>query len=167
MTAIQNVLIPTDFSTTSDAALRHAVTMARTFGARLYVLHVPGRTGENFEANFPIGQFERLAPEKLALLLSPEEIAQLKPEYALRIGAPADEIVQYAKTRDVDLIVMGTHGRSGVAHLLLGSVAEHVVRMAPCPVLLVRSLKSGSAKFSERPSIDATPLLSENSTNVV
>lgn len=155
MSAIQRILLPTDFSTTSYAALRHAITMARAFGAQLYLLHIPGRTGESFEANFPIGQFENLAREQLGMFLSPEEIAQLNPEYALRVGAPADEIVQYAEVRNVDLIVMGTHGRSGVAHLLMGSVAEHVVRMAPCPVLLVRAPKAASVKAPHLTSIDA------------
>ena len=162
MTAIQRILLPTDFSATSYAALRHAITMAQAFGARLYLLHVPGDTGEHFEANFPIGQFEDLAQEQLRMFLSPDEIAQLTPEYALRIGAPADEIVQYAQARDIDLIVMGTHGRSGVAHLLMGSVAEQVVRIAPCPVLLVRSQKAASVRVPPLTSIAAAALVAEN-----
>ena len=166
-TAIQRILLPTDFSTTSYAALRHAITMARTFGARLYLLHIPGKTGENFEANIPIGQFEKLAQEQLGMFMSPEEIAQLNPEYALRIGAPAHEIVRYAEARNVDLIVMGTHGRSGVAHLLMGSVAEHVVRAAPCPVLLVRSPQAASVKSPDPTIIDIPAPVSEKSVKAV
>jgi len=146
MTAVKSVLVPTDFSETSDAALNYAIDMARAFGAQLYMLHVPGKTGENFEANFPVGRFETAARERLATLLSQEEIERLRPEYALRIGTPADEIVRYADARDVDLIIMGTHGRSGVAHMLMGSVAEQVVRTAPCPVLLVRHSKGAFVK---------------------
>jgi nucleotide-binding universal stress UspA family protein len=141
MSAVKGILVPSDFSETSDAALTYAVTMAQAFGARLYLLHVPGKTGENLETNFPVGRFETTAREKLDAVLTPEEIERLRPEYVMRIGVPAEEIVRYADARDVDLIVMGTHGRSGVAHLLMGSVAEHVVRAAPCPVLLVRHPK--------------------------
>ena len=138
---VNSILVPTDFSATSDAALKYAIDMARSFSAQLFLLHVPGETGENFEANFPVGRFETAARERLGMFLSEDEIVRLHPEYALRIGAPADEIVRYADARDIDLIIMGTHGRSGIAHLLMGSVAEHVVRSAPCPVLLVRHSK--------------------------
>ena len=124
----------------------HAADMAQAFDARLYLLHVPGTTGENFEANFPVGRVETAAQERLDTLLGQEALARLQPEYASRIGTPAEEIVRYADARDVDLIIMGTHGRSGVAHLLLGSVAEQVVRTAPCPVLLVRHPKRAVTK---------------------
>ncbi len=140
---VNSILVPTDFSESSDAALHYATDMARTFGARLYLLHVPGKTGENLEMNFPVAQFETAPPHgRLNTFLSQSDIERLRPEYAVRIGTPAEEIVRYADERDVDLIIMGTHGRSGVAHLLLGSVAEHVVRAAPCPVLLVRERKT-------------------------
>jgi nucleotide-binding universal stress UspA family protein len=135
---VKSILVPIDFSETSDAALHYAVDMAQAFSARLYLLHVPGKTGEDFEANFPVGRFETTARGRLANFMSQDEIERLRPEYALRIGTPVDEIVRYADARDVDLIIMGTHGRSGMAHLLMGSVAEQVVRTAPCPVLLVR-----------------------------
>ncbi len=139
MTDVKGILVPTDFTETSDAAVKYAIDMAQALGGQLYLLHVPGETGENFEANFPVGRFVTAARERLGL--SPEAIGRLRPEYALRIGTPAVEIVRYAEDRDVDLIVMGTHGRTGVAHLLMGSVAEHVIRTAPCSVLLVRHPK--------------------------
>jgi nucleotide-binding universal stress UspA family protein len=142
---VESILVPTDFSAASDAALRYAAQMALTFGARLYLLHVPGKTGEHFEANFPIGKFESTAGERLSSFLTKEELERVRPEYVVRVGTPADEIVLYAGVCDADLIIMGTHGRSGVAHALLGSVAEQVVRVAPCPVLLVRSHKRASA----------------------
>jgi nucleotide-binding universal stress UspA family protein len=139
--AVKNILVPTDFSGTSEAALRYAAEMALTLGARLYLIHVPGRTGEHFEANFPHGQFEAAARKGLSSFLTTEQIDRLRPEYAVRVGVPAEEIVRYAELCDADLIIMGTHGRSGIAHALLGSVAEQVVRVAPCPVLLVRAPK--------------------------
>ena len=138
MIVVKSILVPTDFSETSDAALNYGIGLALTFGARLYLLHVPGETGVNFEADFPMVQFENATRERLEMLVSPRNLITLRPEYVLRIGAPAEEIVRYAGSRDIDLIVMGTHGRSGVPHLLMGSVAENVVRTAPCPVLTVR-----------------------------
>jgi len=136
--AIKRILVPTDFSEASDAALMYGIGLARAFGAQLYLLHVPGETGVNFEADFPMVQFENATRERLETLVSPRDMITLRPEYALRLGTPADEIVRYAGSREIDLIVMGTHGRSGVAHMVMGSVAEKVVRTAPCPVVTVR-----------------------------
>jgi nucleotide-binding universal stress UspA family protein len=143
--AVNSILVPTDFSPTSEAALRYATEMALTLGARLYLMHVPGKTGEHFEANFPHGQFEAAARKGLSSFLAQEDIERLRPEYAVRVGTPAEEIVRYADLCDVDLIIMGTHGRTGIAHALMGSVAEQVVRTAPCPVLLVRAPKRAAA----------------------
>lgn len=137
--AVKAILVPTDFSERSDTALRYATEMALTLGARLYLMHVTGKLGEHFEANFPVGQFETAARERLNSFLSAEQIELLRPEYALRVGTPAAEILRYADSRDADMIIMGTHGRSGLAHVLMGSVAEQVVRSAPCPVLLIRT----------------------------
>ena len=142
---VDSILVPTDFSATSDAALHYATKMALALGARLYLMHVPGKTGEHFEASFPLGQFETTATERLSSFLTKEELERLRPEYAMRIGTPAEEIVRYADACDAGLIIMGTHGRSGIAHVLMGSVAEQVVRTAPCPVLLVRSVKRAAA----------------------
>lgn len=138
---VDSILVPTDFSATSDAALHYATQMALTLGARLFLMHVPGKTGEHLEASFPVGRFETAAGKRLSSILTKEELERLRPEYVLRVGTPADEIVRYADVCDADLIIMGTHGRSGIAHVLLGSVAEQVVRVAPCPVLLVRAPK--------------------------
>jgi len=136
---VRSILVPTDFSPTSDAALKYATEMALALGARLYLMHVPGKTGEHFEANYPLGRFQTSTRERLSSFLTTEELERVRPEYALRVGAPAEEIVRYADACDADLIIMGTHGRSGIAHVLMGSVAEQVVRVAPCPVLLVRA----------------------------
>jgi nucleotide-binding universal stress UspA family protein len=143
---VKGILVPTAFSELSDAALYYATDMARVFGARLYLLHVLGKTGENLEMNFPVARFETAVGQRLGTFVSKEDIERLRPEYAVRIGTPAEEIGRYADARDIDLIIMDTHGRSGVAHLLLGSVAEQVMRTAPCPVLLVRQRKSDVVK---------------------
>jgi nucleotide-binding universal stress UspA family protein len=139
--AVKSILVPTDFSETSDEALYYATEMALTLGARLYLMHVPGKTGEHYEAKYPHGRFETATRERLSSFVTAEALERLRPEYALRVGPPAEEIVHYAEICDIDLIIMGTHGRSGIAHALMGSVAEEVVRAAPCPVLLVRAPK--------------------------
>jgi nucleotide-binding universal stress UspA family protein len=149
---VRSILVPTDFSPPSDAALHYATQMALELGARLYLMHVPGKTGEHFEANYPLGRFETATHERLSSFLTNEEVELLRPEYALRVGVPAEEIVRYADVCDVDLIIMGTHGRSGIAHVLIGSVAEQVARAAPCPVLLVRERK----RVAIEPEIPAT-----------
>jgi len=141
---VDSILVPTDFSATSDAALHYATQMALTLGARLFLMHVPGKTGEHLEASFPVGRFETAAGKRLSSILTKEELERLRPEYVLRVGTPADEIVRYADVCDADLIIMGTHGRSGIAHALMGSVAEQVLRTAPFPVLLVRAAKRAS-----------------------
>ena len=138
---VDSILVPTDFSPTSDAALHYATKMALTLGARLYLVHVPGKTGEHFEASFPVGRFETAASERMLSFLTKDELERLRPQYVVRVGMAAEEVVRYADVCDADLIIMGTHGRSGIAHALMGSVAEQVVRNAPCPVLLVRAPK--------------------------
>lgn len=142
MIRLNHILVPTDFSATSDAALRYGVELARTFHARLHLLHVPEHPSEAAKAEYPIGLFEtaqKVAAERLGHLLTDQETRELRPECALRSGTPYHEIVRYADERQIDLIVIGTHGRSGVARVLIGSVAEKVVRKAPCPVLTVHN----------------------------
>jgi universal stress protein A len=142
MIDLKRVLVPTDFSPTSEAALRYGIALARAFHARLSLLHIPEHPGEAAEAEYPIGIYETMknaANERLGGLLTTEEARELKPEYTMRIGNAASEIVRFAAERDIDLIVMGTHGREGVARVLIGSVAETVVRRASCPVLTVHN----------------------------
>ena len=142
MIGLKRILVPSDFSETSEAALRYGVELARAFKARLYLLHGPEHPGEAAETEFPIGLFENMqnaANDRLGHLLGNEETRELQPECAMRIGKPSDEIVRYAHEREIDLIVMGTHGRQGMSRVILGSVAERVVRKAPCPVLTVHN----------------------------
>ena len=139
-----HILVPTDFNPASDAALACAKDIADKFGAHLSLLHVvtdPKATGfwtpEVYIPATPETQerFLREARERLENALSPEERSRFTVTIEARIGAVADQIEDFARQQKVDLIVMGTHGRRGLAHLLLGSVAEHMLRGAPCPVL--------------------------------
>jgi nucleotide-binding universal stress UspA family protein len=143
MLKITRILAPTDFSEPSEAAVKYAIALARQFNAKLYLVHVvakaPAESAEGIE--HPIGMFERMqdsAREQLGNFLIDHQAKDLSSEFATLVGTAHVEIVQYAKDRGIDLIVMGTHGRGFVAHMLMGSVAENVVRRAPCPVLTVR-----------------------------
>jgi nucleotide-binding universal stress UspA family protein len=141
MITLKNILVPHDFSDTSDAAMQYAVTLARTFGAKLEVLHVSDKARFEMATEFPLGldfSLEDAIREHLLKIMASRDFRELKPVFEVRTGTPYLEIVRYAKDRNVDLIVMGTHGRGFVAHAVMGSVAEKVVRHAPCPVLTVR-----------------------------
>lgn len=140
MIDLRRILVPIDFSETSDAALRYGVALARAFSARLYLLHVPEHPGGSAKAEYPIGLIDTIqnaAHDRLGNLLSEAETRDLMPTFVMRLGKPCDAIPEYAAEHKIDLIVMGTHGREGVARVMLGSVAEKVVRKAPCPVLTV------------------------------
>ncbi len=142
MIALKRILVPHDFSDPSGAAVTYGMALARNFGAELYFLHIGDRAQTDLETEFPLGlegSVQDAVRERLLKIVTPHEQAQLKPQFAVRPGSPASEIVHYAKENDIDLIVMGTHGRGMVGHAVLGSVAEKVVRTAPCPVLTVRS----------------------------
>ena len=145
MIAIKNVLVATDFSETSASALNYGREFARTFGATLHVVHVvenalmwagPEAAGIDFvQLQGELGSEARLALDRL---VTAEDRAQLNAVTAVRIGgSPAFEIAAYAKTEGIDIILVGTHGRGMIGHLLMGSVAEKLVRIAPCPVLTV------------------------------
>jgi nucleotide-binding universal stress UspA family protein len=140
---ITHILVPTDFSESSSHALDYAITFARALQARLTVLHVVEL--------FPLGSAEVMTIPEAYIEDLKTEADRTMQSYLARItatgltgdavvvhGTPFQEIMDVAKAQHVDLIVMGTHGRTGLPHLLLGSVAERVVRLAPCPVLVVR-----------------------------
>jgi nucleotide-binding universal stress UspA family protein len=146
MIALKKVLVPHDFSETSEAAVRYALALAHNFGAQLHLLHVSDKARFEMATEFPLGldgTLEDAVRERLLKILTPREQMEFKPIFEFRSGSPAAEIVKYAKDAEVDLIVMGTHGRGFVAHAVLGSVAERVVRTAPCPVLTVRNPQHG------------------------
>jgi nucleotide-binding universal stress UspA family protein len=147
MIRIKNVLVATDFSEPSAAALDYCREVARTYGATLHVLHVVEDLRWRYATDMApaalVGvqeDVEASAASRLNALVTDEDRRQLRAHtVALTAIVPSEAIVQYAKTEGVDVIVMGTHGRNGLAHLFMGSVAERVVRLAPCPVLTVRS----------------------------
>jgi nucleotide-binding universal stress UspA family protein len=141
MIKIDRVLVPTDFSEYSDQARTYACELAKRFDAELHLVHVVHLVAQPFYGG-PISD-ELLNPEEPALeklegLQGPDLDQVSRVVRRVQVGSPFVEIVRYARENDVDLIVMGTHGRTGLAHALIGSVAERVVRKAPCPVLTVR-----------------------------
>jgi nucleotide-binding universal stress UspA family protein len=146
MPDIKKVLIATDFSDASEAAAQYAKLLAGAFGAQLHVLHVledlaaHAWTTEVYVAALPgvHEEMQRQAQERLDLVLTPDDVKRYSAVVALRSGSPFVEVVRYAREEGIDLIVLGTHGRGAIAHMLLGSVAERVVRKAHCPVMTVR-----------------------------
>lgn len=161
MAAPNRILVPVDFSMCSVAALRYALELGRRLGSTIDILHV-WEPPQHFVAEVPVyppagppttlkALARDAAGREMARML---ETVQASPSDRLtsrmEVGNPLEVIL--ASSRDYDLVVMGTHGRSGLAHLLLGSVAEQVVRRAPCPVLTVRA-----------PQVDAPPRLAHPS----
>lgn len=148
MITINNILCPVDYSIYSEKALAYAIELATRFQAKLYLLHVLDT--RFLDVNNPelpcipvtanIISEETIAMLKSRLLKSVSEETQGRiPVEALVIqGVPFTEIIRTAKDCNIDLIVIGTHGRTGLAHAVMGSVAEKVVRKAPCPVLTIR-----------------------------
>ena len=162
---INRILVPTDFSAASDAALDFAKTVAATFGASLHLLHVfedPYVTGAFTDASAPLPPSTRAAllddaSKRLAHRLPGDERTRYSATTEIVSGASAPSIVEYAQDHAIDLIVMGTHGRTGMAHLLIGSVAERVVRTASCPVLTVHQDRT-VVKQPHRPYLPEFPL---------
>jgi len=143
MINIKNILCPVDHSDCSKEALKYAVSFAIKDNSKLYLLHVIDiRTfDESINAMTPqIPDDKTLAQLKTKLLdCIPEEIRDDMDVEALVVqGIPFVEIISTAKKNDVDMIVLGSHGRTGITHMMMGSVSEKVVRKAPCPVLTVR-----------------------------
>lgn len=146
MIELRRILVPTDFSKYSQAGLNYAAAFADKFGAELHLLHVVQNlalvvpdviTMEPTALPSP-EQFTPAVQAGFDRLIAENKLEKFKIQKEIREGTPFYEIIQYAREADIDLIVMGTHGHSGLAHVLLGSVTEKVVRKAPCPVLTVR-----------------------------
>jgi nucleotide-binding universal stress UspA family protein len=151
MPAIRNILVPIDFSPHADRALDYALDLAKAFGARIHLLHAfhhpeyfaapgaPGAVAIPVDWISSVRERARQELEKRAKRLT-QSGAQAQAR--LEEGPPAQCICDVAGELPADLIVMGTRGRSGLAHILLGSVAERTVRMAPCPVLTLKETAS-------------------------
>ena len=148
MIALTKILVATDFSEPSEAALAYGRELARSFGAALTVLHVVddiasrayGVDGGGLLTDPGVQrQFEADARHQVDAAISDEDRVQLNASGVVIVSnSPSSAIVTYAHESGINLIVMGTHGRGGLAHLLMGSVSERVVQTAPCPVLTVR-----------------------------
>jgi len=147
MITLKNILVATDFSECSDTALTYGRELASRFDATLHLLHVVQNVSaasfgmETIATMGPdmLKRFEEDARTRLHQLTIDSDRSGPRTVTAVNVGhsAPLD-IVEYAKTHEINLIVMGTHGRGAIAHFLMGSVAERVVRLAQCPVLTVR-----------------------------
>ena len=143
---MHRILVPTDFSKFSHNALNYAAAFAEKFGAEIYLLHVvqdlalfiPEAVSVAPPATPPIEQMTAAVLEGLQRVVRENNLGRFNVHCEVREGTPFYEIIQFAKETAIDLIIMGTHGRSGLVHVLLGSVTEKVVRKAPCPVLTVR-----------------------------
>lgn len=144
---LKRILAPIDFSDFSELSLKYACALAGPFGAELHLLHVVqdlvAMLPEPGFAFPPPGDYvedqRRCAEEMMAKMPDLAWTEGLAVVRRTCQGPPFLEIIRYAREHAIDLIVLSTHGRSGLAHVLLGSVAEKVVRKAPCPVLTVRS----------------------------
>ena len=144
---IRHILVPTDFSAPSQQAMTYAFELAQKVGAKLSLLHVIEVPVYAIEVYLPLQDLEQDARRGLARLLPEAEAAHVDVTRLVAMGVPYEKILETATGEQVDLVAMATHGRTGLRHLAMGSVAERVVRMAPCPVLTIRSPGEGSVGF--------------------
>lgn len=142
---IQRILFPTDFSEPAQQAKKYVAVLANQFGAEIHALHVVGeylptprrdRSSELPEES-ALARILRVAETELTREMQDCEVQEFRVRYDVRFGSIAQQIVLYADEQQMDLIVICTHGRTGLFHQLIGSVAEKVVRLAKCPVLTV------------------------------
>jgi nucleotide-binding universal stress UspA family protein len=151
MIILKRILVPTDFGEAADAALRYGQTLAERFGADLHVLHVVDNPF--LQARFAdSAAVEASARHQLAHRVATAAASGCHAQAVVRkFDSAEDAIVAYARSEAIDLIVMGTHAREGAVHLLMGSIAERVVRVASCPVLVVRHPESEVVTATEAP----------------
>ena len=147
---IKKVLVPIDFSDYSKSSLRYAVNFAKQFNAEIYLIYVLGPI--IYPPDFSMGQiaipsinaeWDERAREELENLAKTEIPEGVNVKTILKNGKPFLEIIDTASEENIDLIIIATHGHSGVEHILFGSTAEKVVRKAPCPVLTLREPVKG------------------------
>lgn len=145
MPTLDSILVPVDGSPPSLAALEHAIALAEDYSARVNVLTV-------FPPTDPLSRDARADDERAldAALVRAHDVLGNRVSRETAVGDPLMEIIERAQKKGTDLIVIGTHGRIGRLHSLLGSTAEGVVRNAPCPVLTVRGTGEGYQGFAER-----------------
>ncbi len=149
---IKKVLVPIDFSDYSKSALKYAVSFVKQFNAELILIYVVEPV--IYPPDFSMGQIaipsvdlemDKRAVEELSKLARKEIPADLKVKTLVKTGKPFIEIIETAAEENTDLIIIATHGHTGVEHILFGSTAEKVVRKAPCPVLTLREPIKGYA----------------------
>lgn len=146
MVSIRQILVPTDFSDSANTALNYARMLAGEFGSHLHLFHVVpepyvypwGTEISTLPLADLLSQSEALASTRLGELVPADQAPKGGITTSTAIGTPVDRILDYINEAKIDLVVMGTHGRGAVGHLLLGSVAERVVRRSPVPVLTVK-----------------------------
>lgn len=146
MTKLQKILCPTDYSDLSVGAVNYAVLLAEKFSAKLHLLHVVDQAYQYWMAMGPetvptgpsIEEMTETAKKQMGEFISQHVPEKLGATTEIVSGRPFMEIIHIAREREIDLIVIGTHGRGALTQMLLGSVAEKVIRKAPCPVLSVR-----------------------------
>jgi len=159
MTRIKTILVPIDFSPASDAARRYAEALARSLGSRIHLLHVvadpflydPWGTSAGTAGTAALmEEFDRQARRHLARLVPARGPLARRIVTATAPGFAVPEILDYIRKKKIDLVVMGTHGRGALGHVLLGSVAEKVVRLSPVPVLTVHGPQKIATTRSRR-----------------
>jgi nucleotide-binding universal stress UspA family protein len=161
------LLVPLDFAAASNLALDCAIDLARRYDSKIDVLHVldemrfAGAYAEGLVIEAPDLQDRQIddAEQRLAEVRAKCAQAGVSASSQVLVGTPARVISEHATNRGTDLIVMGTHGRGGLAHLALGSVAERVLRTAPCPVLVVRdTARVADMLAGDAPTVQGSPL---------
>jgi nucleotide-binding universal stress UspA family protein len=147
---INKILVPIDFSNYSKGALKYAVNFAKRFNAEMYLIYVVEPV--IYPPDFSMGQiaipsvnaeWDERAKDELQKLAKTDIPNDVKVETIIKTGKPFLEIIETASEKDIDIIIIATHGHSGVEHILFGSTAEKVVRKAPCPVLTLREPVKG------------------------
>jgi nucleotide-binding universal stress UspA family protein len=161
MEMFKHILVPTDFSETSNRALEGALVLASKFGSKLTLMHAYTIPMDGYDYAqgllWPIDDLARAAKKELDRLLAKTKTRHANVDAVLVCGEPASKVTAIAKECGADLIVLGSHGRRGVSRLLLGSVAEKVVRLSPVPVLTISSHEQTSAKKHAPASSNKTP----------
>ncbi len=147
---IKKILVPIDFSDYSKSALRYAVNFVKQFNSELILIYVVEPV--IYPPDFSMGQIaipsvdlemDKRAAEELNKLAKKEIPGEIRVKFLVKTGKPFIEIIETASEEDIDLIIIATHGHTGVEHILFGSTAEKVVRKAPCPVLTLREPLKG------------------------
>jgi nucleotide-binding universal stress UspA family protein len=142
---IKKILIPTDFSPSAQHAIEYAISLNKLFHARLYLLHVLQDFTEFSEFTLNLSflpelyaEFEQSAAKRLEEIATAKMPSDTTCDTYIVHGVPFNEIINFAREEKIDLIVIGTHGRTGLKHMFFGSTAEKVVKRAPCSVLVAR-----------------------------